>query len=89
MFGWTFTDYGPDYVAFVAAGRDGGFNAARKTVATDGPLIVLYANDLDAMEAKVTGAGATVISRESFDGGRRFHFRDPMETRSRCGPRPD
>ena len=39
--------------------------------------VVLYAADLDAMEAKVRAAGAEIISRESFEGGRRFHFRDP------------
>ncbi len=77
VFGWSFTDYGPDYAAFEIDGRSGGFNAGRKPVADNGPLVVLYANDLDAMEAKVKAAGATVISRESFEGGRRFHFRDP------------
>ena len=77
VFGWSFTDYGPDYVAFVAQGRDGGFNKGRKPASADGPLVVLYANDLDAMEAKVKSAGASIISRESFEGGRRFHFRDP------------
>ena len=25
VFGWTFTDYGPDYIAFENAGMDGGF----------------------------------------------------------------
>ncbi len=77
VFGWSFTDYGPDYVAFAVAGRDGGFNTGRKVVPEDGPLVVLYANDLDAMEAKVKAAGAAIVSRESFEGGRRFHFRDP------------
>jgi uncharacterized protein len=77
VFGWTFTDYGPDYVAFEADGRTGGFNAERKVVAGGGTLVVLYANDLDAMEAKVSAAGAEIVSRESFTGGRRFHFRDP------------
>lgn len=77
VFGWTFTDYGPDYAAFETAGRSGGFNAERKVVATGGPLVVLYAADLDGMEAKVRAAGAEVIGRESFTGGRRFHFRDP------------
>jgi predicted enzyme related to lactoylglutathione lyase len=77
VFGWSFTDYGPDYVAFEIDGRTGGFNAARKVVASGGPLVVLYANDLDAMEAKVRAAGAEILSRESFEGGRRFHFRDP------------
>jgi uncharacterized protein len=76
-FGWSFTDYGPDYVAFDSAGRQGGFNAERKVVPHGGPLIVLYANDLDAMEAKVREAGAEIVGRESFEGGRRFHFRDP------------
>ncbi len=77
LFGWTFTDYGPDYVAFEVGGRQGGFNTARKPVASDGPLVVLYANDLDAMEAKVHAAGAVILSRESFEGGHRFHLRDP------------
>ena len=77
VFGWVFTDYGPDYAAFEFAGRGGGFNAERKVVTGGGPLLVLYAADLDAMEAKVRAAGAEILSRESFSGGRRFHFRDP------------
>ena len=78
LFGWTFIDYGPEYVAFqTREGRDGGFNAGRKVVNHGGPLVVLYANYLDAIEAKVSAAGAEIISRESFEGGRRFHFRDP------------
>jgi predicted enzyme related to lactoylglutathione lyase len=77
VFGWTFTDYGPDYVAFDSAGRQGGFNAERKVVSSGGPLIVIYAVDLDAMESRVRGAGAEILTRESFEGGRRFHFRDP------------
>ncbi|HLY05633.1 MAG TPA: VOC family protein [Rhizomicrobium sp.] len=78
LFGWTFVDYGPDYVAFrTREGRNGGFNAARNVVTDGGPLVVLYANDLDAMEERVRAAGAQILSRESFEGGRRFHFRDP------------
>lgn len=78
VFGWTFTDYGPGYVAFESAdGRQGGFNTEHKVVKNGGPLIVLYANDLDAMEAKVRVAGAEITARHEFPGGRRFHFRDP------------
>ena len=77
VFGWSFIDYGPDYVAFEADGRSGGFNSDRKVVKSDGPLVVLYANDLDAMESKVKAAGMAILSRETFEGGRRFHFRDP------------
>jgi hypothetical protein len=74
-FGWTFTDYGPDYIAFEGAGTDGGFDAGEGPAQ---PLVVLYAHDLEAMQAKVEAAGG-VISREilAFPGGRRFHFSDP------------
>lgn len=79
VFGWSFTDYGPDYTAFEACGRDGGFNAEREvgTVTGTGPLLVIYANDLEAMEAKIRAAGGVILGHESFEGGRRFAFRDP------------
>ncbi len=77
VFGWSFTDYGPEYVAFDAGGRNGGFNAARRVVAGGGPLIVLYARNLEATEAKVRDAGGEIIGHEKFEGGRRFYFRDP------------
>lgn len=75
-FGWSFTDYGPDYAAF-SEGLDGGFQAD----AAEGPIkpvVVLYAHELEAMLAKVEAAGG-VIARPifSFPGGRRFHFTDP------------
>jgi predicted enzyme related to lactoylglutathione lyase len=41
------------------------------------PLIVLYAKDLDAMEAKLRDMGAQITAHHAFPGGRRFHFRDP------------
>ncbi len=74
-FGWSFTDYGPGYAAF-NEGLDGGFDAdpeARRT-----PMVILYAKDLEVMQAKVRAAGG-VITRAifSFPGGRRFQFRDP------------
>jgi predicted enzyme related to lactoylglutathione lyase len=74
-FGWTFQDWGPGYVAFDGAAVDGGFNGEAGPTK---PLVILYAHDLEAMEAKVKAAGGE-ISREiqSFPGGRRFHFRDP------------
>jgi len=77
LFGWTFTDYGPDYTAFHSAGRNGGFNAERRVTNEGGPLIVLYAKDLDAMEKNIRAAGAEIFGRHSFPGGRRIHLRDP------------
>lgn len=77
-FDWgPFTAYGPDYMAFEAFGREGGFNGERKVVSGGGPLLVIYANDLDAMEAKVKAAGGEIVAHEKFTGGRRFIFRDP------------
>lgn len=76
-FGWRFTDYGPAYAAFEAAAVDGGFNADAADQA-GAPLVILYAHDLEAMEAKVRAAGGTVTRPiYSFPGGRRFHFHDP------------
>ena len=76
-FGWAFTDYGPDYAAFEGQGTDGGFVADQDGAAAK-PLVVLYAHDLEAMEAKVRAAGGTIARAIfPFPGGRRFHFRDP------------
>jgi predicted enzyme related to lactoylglutathione lyase len=76
-FGWSFTDYGPDYAAFEGQGTDGGFQADPEEMRSK-PLIVLYARDIEAMEARVKASGGT-ITREilAFPGGRRFHFTDP------------
>ncbi|MDN2566837.1 VOC family protein [Aquibium sp. A9E412] len=75
-FGWTFTDYGPSYAAF-SEGLDGGFDA-HATEATEKPLPVLYAEDLEATLAHVEAAGGTVVRPIfAFPGGRRFHFTDP------------
>ncbi|WP_337185790.1 VOC family protein [Phenylobacterium sp.] len=75
-FGWAFTDYGPTYAAF-AQGLDGGFQADTGEAAGR-PLVILYARDLEAMEAKVRAAGGKVVRPIfAFPGGRRFHFRDP------------
>ena len=76
-FGWRFVDYGPSYAAFEEGGLDGGFDADPES-GLKKPLVVLFAKDLEAMEAKVTAAGG-LISRPifSFPGGRRFHFTDP------------
>ena len=77
VFGWTFTDYGTDYVEFDSGGRKGGFNAELRVVSGGGPLIVLWASDLAAVEAKVRASGAEITEHHEFPGGRRFHFRDP------------
>ena len=75
--GWKFTDYGPDYASFADGRLAGGFAVASE-VSTGGPLVVLYAVDLEGLEAIIREAGGR-IAREifAFPGGRRFHFIDP------------
>jgi predicted enzyme related to lactoylglutathione lyase len=77
VFGWTFTDYGPDYTSFNDGRLSGGF-AAVPEVAARGPLVVLYAANLEDIEAKIREYGGRIV-RETFEfpGGRRFHFLDP------------
>lgn len=76
-FGWSFTDYGPDYAAF-SEGLDGGFQADAAEGAIK-PVVVLYAHDLEAMRDRVTAAGGIIVRPIfTFPGGRRFHFTDPV-----------
>lgn len=77
VFGWKFTDYGPDYTSFDDGRISGGFDTTR-TVSTDGPLVVIYAEDLEATQAAVSSRGGKVVQEIfEFPGGRRFHFTDP------------
>jgi len=76
-FGWTFTDYGPAYTEFTDGHMKGGFDAG-SPVKHGGPLVVLYATDLDTIEKRVTAAGGAISTPTfAFPGGRRFHFTDP------------
>jgi predicted enzyme related to lactoylglutathione lyase len=76
-FGWTFEDYGPDYASFRDGRLDGGFRK-EAAVVTGGPLVVLYARDLEGMAQAIGAAGGRIIRPIfSFPGGRRFHFTDP------------
>lgn len=77
-FGWKFTDYGDDYTSFQDGRLAGGIRAGEAADPAGAPLIVLYAADLEATQARVEAAGGTVtVPIFSFPGGRRFHFREP------------
>jgi len=77
VFGWSFTDYGPEYASFHDGRLGGGFQQVAR-VERGGPLVVLYSTDLEDVEAKIESNGGRIV-RETFDfpGGRRFHFTDP------------
>ncbi|MGA2808761.1 MAG: VOC family protein [Terracidiphilus sp.] len=79
VFGWTFQDWGPEYIGFHGAGIDGGFAKAEPhdAPAKSAPLVVLYSTDLEATEKAVAAAGGSiVVPTFAFPGGRRFHFSD-------------
>ncbi len=79
-FGWSFTDYGPEYTAFENQGLDGGFFQADLASSTEkgAALIVFYSDQLEATLAKVEKAGGSILKPiYSFPGGRRFHFTEP------------
>lgn len=76
-FGWSFTDFGPDYAATMTGDTDLGLNGDTEH-ATAQLLPVIEVDDLEAAEKAVRGAGGEVtLPIFAFPGGRRFHFRDP------------
>lgn len=82
VFGWTFQDYGPSYIAFsgAEANIDGGFNGVDDIppTANAGALVVLFSTDLPATLAAVEAAGGKILKPIfDFPGGKRFHFADP------------
>ena len=77
VFGWSTQDWGPDYSSFEDGRVAGGFRKEAEVTA-GGPLIVMYAVDLEDVEALVRSHGGAIVKEIfSFPGGRRFHFTDP------------
>lgn len=76
-FGWSFTEYGPEYAAAeggeVAIGLNGAEDQGIKML-----LPLVEVSDLEAALEKVVAAGGeVVVPIFAFPGGRRFHFTDP------------
>jgi predicted enzyme related to lactoylglutathione lyase len=80
LFGWKFTDYGPDYTSFEDGRIAGGFAKSdkRSTIASGGVLIVFYHPRLEEVRQRVIDLGGKITKDIfSFPGGRRFHFTEP------------
>lgn len=80
VFGWSFQEYGAEYVAFSEAGLEGGFYKSDLAAATanGSALVILYSQNLEQTLDKVKQAGGSIIKDIfSFPGGRRFHFKEP------------
>jgi predicted enzyme related to lactoylglutathione lyase len=77
VFGWSFTDFGPNYTSFFDGRLGGGFIMSAQPV-KGGALVVLYAKSLEETRRKVIDAGGRIVVETfEFPGGRRFHFADP------------
>lgn len=80
VFGWSFTDYGPEYIAFTDEGLDGGFfqSDLASSAENGATLIVFYSKSLNETLQTIEAAGG-IITRPifAFPGGERFHFTDP------------
>lgn len=78
-FDWTFTDYGPSYIAFSESGVQGGFEKSETDI-VNGALVVLYHKNLNLIKNRIIDSGGE-ISKDifSFPGGHRFHFVDPSK----------
>ena len=76
-FGWTFTDFDPDYAATEGGTVDVGLNGHQED-ALSAPLPVVRVTALEtALEAVCDAGGIIARPIYSFPGGRRFHFIDP------------
>ena len=81
LFGWSFQEWGPDYISFNDGRLEGGFRRSDTPTAADGVLVVFYSENLERDRDRVMELGAT-ISRDifPFPGGRRFQFVGPVGT---------
>jgi predicted enzyme related to lactoylglutathione lyase len=78
VFGWTFKDYGPDYVSFRDGRLEGGFRKGEVVSGDGAPLVVVYVTDLEGTAEKIRRNGGRIVKEVfEFPGGRRFHFSDP------------
>ena len=79
LFGWTFQEWGDEYMSFSDGRLDGGFRLAPDTPPPGGVLLVFFSTDLERDVQRVQEMGGTITQEIfSFAGGRRFHFSDPV-----------
>jgi len=81
LFGWSFQEWGDEYMSFNDGRLDGGFRLSVGPASSTGVLLVFFSENLEREVERVKNLGAR-ISQEifSFPGGRRFHFIDPVGT---------
>ena len=81
MFGWTFREWGDDYLSFSDGRLNGGVRKSDESAPASGVLLVFYSANLERDIERVQELGGTISQQIfSFPGGRRFHFVDPVGT---------
>ena len=81
MFGWSFQEWGDDYMSFNDGRIDGGFRRSADSAPATGVLVVFFSENLERDFDRVQELGATISEQIfPFPGGRRFHFIDPTGT---------
>ena len=77
VFGWSFQDWGDNYVDTQGSGIASGINSD-PSHRPPAPLVVLFASDLETTKARVIKAGGRIVKDIfPFPGGRRFEYVDP------------
>lgn len=75
VFGWSYVQWGDDYIDTKDSGVGSGISADNPT---NQPLPVIYVSDIQVSYDKVKSAGGTIVREVfTFPGGKRFHFKDP------------
>ena len=81
-FGWSLTEYGPEYAGGDAGGSELGLRSDERAKP---PLPGIAVDDLEVALEAVTRLGADiVVPIFAFPSGRRFHFRDPGGNEVAC-----
>jgi len=81
LFGWSFQEWGDEYMSFNDGRLDGGFRHSAEPAPSTGVLLVFFSDDLERDVERVKNLGGTIRQDIfSFPGGRRFHFADTTGT---------
>ena len=81
LFGWSFQEWGDEYMSFSDGRLDGGFRRSEQAAPSSGVLVVFFSENLERDVERVQELGASISEPVfPFPGGRRFHFVDPVGT---------
>ena len=81
LFGWSFQEWGDEYMSFNDGRLEGGFRRSEEPAPSTGVLVIFYSENLERDVERVKELGASISQGIfAFPGGRRFHFVDPVGT---------